>query len=185
MDFTKKADRDALKNRLEIENVGIDLSFQKDDGTVRNIVAKLHRHSELNTDRSVFLKVYDVSGTCGTVFGCRIDNIKTIRWNKIISVAKTLGASVQAQVGDIKKPFDFGDELIRVINNQPTSLFSQDLKDSGFINGKPITDAMLAKFAEIRTARVALPLMDKITELKATVMQLQLRLDNVAAAVLY
>lgn len=142
IDFSKQSERNELKRKLSFKGANTELTFRKDDGTVRTIVGTLCVYElpanlvnvEINTPRSIFLRVYDMKDR----------ELKTIRWDKIIEVGKR---------GQSKMP------------NLATAQLIQDLQTVGFVNGQPIKDSMLLKFADIREQRAVAPLVDELNKL--------------------
>ena len=157
MDFTKATNRTQLTRVLSERVQPISIKFEKDDGSIRTIAATLNRsmlphnlqHTEINKPRSVFLKVYDVADR----------GIKTVRWEKILDITNTPvsfaalkpAARPVATPVAVSKP-DYSHTA--AVNRTSRDQLIRDLESVGFKMGRPVDDAMLQRFAEVREDRV-------------------------------
>lgn len=152
------------------------ITFQKDDGTRRSIRFTLDRSlmpantiQKDNSLRNVFLVAYDIDAR----------SLKTVRWNRIFSVdaVSTTGRGRAVPVGQPDPSLS----AINAVSNNRTSTPTRaqeiellaDLTKIGFVNGKPVTNAMLMDLANLRVERATARLAKELQEAKQTAIDAQ------------
>lgn len=152
------------------------ITFQKDDGTRRSIRFTLDRSlmpantiQKDNSLRNVFLVAYDIDAR----------SLKTVRWNRIFSVdaVSTTGRGRAVPVGQPDPSLS----AINAVSNTRTSTPTRaqeiellaDLTKIGFVNGKPVTNAMLMDLANLRVERATARLAKELQEAKQTAIDAQ------------
>lgn len=141
----------------------VTISFEKDNGEVRTLDVTLRGTAINNNLRHVAFLVAEASD---------LTQIKTIRWNKIISVQNAVG------VGARRVPVGVPDLSLGVLGAASKSVqvakatradelqLLADLKLVGFENHKPVNDTMLLKLCDLRVDRATKVLNGELDRLK-------------------